>query len=61
MIPKKKPRKAAKPSAANKTKAKRHSSRFARYEELKASITANATTPDDYMAACRRAAQLAGV
>ncbi len=34
---------------------------FRRYEVLKASITATATTPAEYEAACRRAAEIAGV
>lgn len=32
-----------------------------RYEALKASLTAAATTPAEYEAACRRAAEIAGV
>lgn len=34
---------------------------FGRYEALKASLTATATTPAEYEAACRRAAEIAGV
>lgn len=34
---------------------------FARYESLKSALTAKATTPAEYEAACRRAAQIAGV
>lgn len=34
---------------------------FGRYEALKASLTASATTPAEYEAACRRAAKIAGV
>lgn len=35
--------------------------RWARYEVLKAELTAAATNSAEYEAACRRAAQLAGV
>lgn len=34
---------------------------FGRYEALKTFLTAGATTPAEYEAACRRAAKIAGV
>jgi hypothetical protein len=34
---------------------------FARYEQLKAEFTASATNSREYEAACRRAADIAGV
>ena len=49
---------------SNKKKARRPARRpgsFARYEALKAKLTESASTPAQYMAACRRAARLAGV
>lgn len=39
----------------------RNSSACAVYESLKQSMTASATTPAEYEAACRLAAKLAGV
>lgn len=46
-----------------RTRAQRSAPRgdFARYEALKASFTATATTSSEYEAACRLAARIAGV
>lgn len=38
-----------------------HDARFAHYENIKASLTATATTAAEYQAACIKAARLAGV
>lgn len=40
---------------------KHHANAYARYESLKASLTAKATNAAEYEAACRQDAKMAGV
>lgn len=53
--------KAAQPSKRQQAKRSAGASPWHHYEQIKQTLTAAATTPAEYDAACRRAAEIAGV